>query len=94
MNPFPPPLVVFNEVTTPDQLFHLPDALTEALLASLQGTAGLGTLRRTDPRRFDPRCSSRLHPTWGSQSRGVPRESLAALENLTKEAYRQVAFSQ
>jgi len=35
-------------------------------------------------------CSSLLHRTWGSQSRGVPRESLDALENLPKETSRQV----
>ncbi len=41
-----------------------------------------------------PGCSSLLHRTWGSQSRGVPRESLDALENLPKEALGQVAVSQ
>src|SRR5436309_2502086 len=39
-------------------------------------------------------CSPLLHPTWGSQSRGAPRESLDALENLTKEVPRQVAFGE
>src|SRR5712664_717613 len=32
-----------------------------------------------------PGCSSLLHRTWGSQSRGVPRESLDASEDLPKE---------
>src|SRR6266852_6115536 len=50
-----------------------------------------GRLREVMLATHGPSAASR---GWGARSRRMPRESLDALENLTKEASRQVALGE
>ena len=102
MDPRLPSLVALNGRITPAlSSFILSGRLREVMLAthgpSAASRLSVWSIRRPcseTPPLLRPPLLIAAAPGWGARSRRMPRESLDALENLTKEASRQVALGE
>src|SRR5260370_2843611 len=102
MDPRLPSLVALNGRITPAlSSFILSGRLREVMLAthgpSTASRLSVWSIRRPcseTPPLLRPPPAIAAAPGWGARSRRMPRESLDALENLTKEASRQVALGE